>query len=172
MSDGTSADTGSGESAFGSAKAAAAAAAEKVRESAPGAYDASAKAARYVGDTASEHPAFVLIGTAALAFLGGLLKPRKRRKWSRSAEAVQLAEGWTRDERSGAIGGTGRFRCCDERRRVCYAQCAREPNFGFIDCGSSGRRYRLLAAEPPVRGIRGWDFSSHQPGAFPYYRLA
>ena len=76
MSDGTSADTGSGESVFGSAKDAAAAAAEKVRESAPGAYDASAKAARYVGDTASEHPAFVLIGTAALAFLGGLLTGR------------------------------------------------------------------------------------------------
>ena len=170
MSDGTSADTGSGESAFGSAKDAAAAAAERMCESAPGAYDASAKAARYVGDTASEHPAFVLIGTAASH--SRRITDRKRRQWSRSAEAVQLAEAWTRDERSGAIGGTWRFRCCDERRRVCYAQCAREPNFGFIDCGSSGRRYRLLAAEPPVRGIRGWDFSSHQPGAFPYYRLA
>ena len=73
-------------------KDAAAAAAEKVRESAPGAYDASAKAARYVGDTASEYPAFVLIGTAALAFLGGLLTGRG--EVEPLAEAVQLAEAW------------------------------------------------------------------------------
>jgi ElaB/YqjD/DUF883 family membrane-anchored ribosome-binding protein len=76
MSDRTSADTSTVKSAIGSAKDAAASAAEKLRESAPGAYDASAKAARYVGDTASEHPVFVLIGTAALAFLSGLLTGR------------------------------------------------------------------------------------------------
>ena len=76
MSDRTSADTSTVKSAIGSAKDAAAAAAEKVRESAPGAYDASAKAARYLGDTASEYPTFVLIGTAAIAFLSGLLTGR------------------------------------------------------------------------------------------------
>jgi hypothetical protein len=73
MSDRTSADTSTIKTAIGSAKDAAASAAEKVRESAPGAYDASAKTARYIGETASEHPAFVLIGTAALAFLSGFL---------------------------------------------------------------------------------------------------
>jgi ElaB/YqjD/DUF883 family membrane-anchored ribosome-binding protein len=74
MSDRTTADTV--KSAIGSAKDAAASAAEKVRESAPGSYDASVRTARYIGETASEHPAFVLIGTAALAFVGGLLTGR------------------------------------------------------------------------------------------------
>jgi len=59
-----------------------------VRATAPGTYDASVKAARYVGDTASEHP--FLVGTAVVAFLGGLLsatsnRGSRRRDWQEQA---------------------------------------------------------------------------------------
>jgi hypothetical protein len=57
---------GSGEGIYGTAKEAIGAAAEQVREASPGTYDAGARAARYVGETASEHP--FLVGTAVLAF--------------------------------------------------------------------------------------------------------
>jgi len=50
-----------------------ASAAEKVRASAPDAYEAAKKAASYVGETATEHPVSVLLGTAAFAFLVGYL---------------------------------------------------------------------------------------------------
>ena len=52
---------------------AAASVADKVRESAPGAYDAAKNAASYVGETATEHPVSVLLGTAVFAFLVGYL---------------------------------------------------------------------------------------------------
>ena len=71
VSDKSSADTGAGESAFQAAKDAVASAAEQVRASAPGAYDASTKAARYVGEATADHPLPVLLVTAALAFLAG-----------------------------------------------------------------------------------------------------
>lgn len=71
MSDKPSADTDAGGGAFQAAKDAVASAAEQVRASAPGAYDASAKAARYVGETTADHPLPVLLLTAALAFLAG-----------------------------------------------------------------------------------------------------
>ena len=68
MSDRTWADTG-----IAAATDAVASAAEQVRASAPGAYDASKRAASYVGETASEHPVSVLLGTAAVAFIAGYL---------------------------------------------------------------------------------------------------
>ena len=68
MSDKPSDDAGTG-GAFQAAKDAVASAAEQVRASAPGAYDASAKAARYVGEATADHPLPVLLVTAALAFL-------------------------------------------------------------------------------------------------------
>jgi ElaB/YqjD/DUF883 family membrane-anchored ribosome-binding protein len=71
VSDKPSADTNAGGSAFQAAKDAVASAAEQVRANAPGAYDASAKAARYVGETTADHPLPVLLVTAALAFLAG-----------------------------------------------------------------------------------------------------
>jgi hypothetical protein len=66
-----SAGTDAGENGFQAAKDAVASAAEKVRASAPGAYDAGAKAAHYVGEATAEHPISVLLVTAALAFLAG-----------------------------------------------------------------------------------------------------
>ena len=71
MSDKPSTDTDAGGSAFQAAKDAVSSAAEQVRASAPGAYDASARAARYVGDATAEHPLPVLLVTAAVAFLAG-----------------------------------------------------------------------------------------------------
>ena len=68
MSDRTGADTGTA-----TATDAVASAAEQVRTSASGAYDASKKAASYVGETASEYPVSTLLGTAAVAFLAGYL---------------------------------------------------------------------------------------------------
>jgi hypothetical protein len=73
MSDETSADTGTTQGTFQAAKDAVGSAAEQVRAAAPGAYDAGAKAARYVGDTASEHPISVLLATAVLAYFAGYL---------------------------------------------------------------------------------------------------
>jgi hypothetical protein len=84
MSDNTSGG-GSGEGIYGAAKEAAGSAAEQVRATAQGTYDAGAKAARYVGETTSEHP--FLVGTVVIiAFLGGLLsatlnRDTRRRNW-------------------------------------------------------------------------------------------
>jgi ElaB/YqjD/DUF883 family membrane-anchored ribosome-binding protein len=86
MSDETSGDTGEG--VLHAAKEAIGSAAEKVRAAAPGTYDAGAKAARYVGETASEHP--YLVGIAVIAFLGGVLsatvsRDNRRRDWQEQA---------------------------------------------------------------------------------------
>ena len=80
---------GSGEGIYGAAKEALGSAAEQVRATAPGTYDAGAKAARYIGETASEHP--FLVGTAVIAFLGGLLtatvsRDNRRRDWQGQAQ--------------------------------------------------------------------------------------
>src|SRR3954462_7855626 len=73
MSDNTSGG-GSGEGIYGAAKEAAGSAAEQVRATAQGTYDAGAKAARYVGETASEHP--FLVGSAVIiAFFGAFSRP-------------------------------------------------------------------------------------------------
>jgi hypothetical protein len=79
---------GNGEGIYGAAKEALGSAAEQVRATAPGTYDAGAKAARYIGETASEHP--FLVGTAVIAFLGGLLsatvsRDNRRRDWQGQA---------------------------------------------------------------------------------------
>jgi ElaB/YqjD/DUF883 family membrane-anchored ribosome-binding protein len=76
------------ESLLGSAKEALGSAAEQVRAAAPGTYDAGVRAARYVGETASEHP--FLVGIAVIAFLGGLLsatvnRDSRRRGWQEEA---------------------------------------------------------------------------------------
>jgi ElaB/YqjD/DUF883 family membrane-anchored ribosome-binding protein len=88
MSDTTSGG-GSGEGIYGAAKEAIGSAAEQVRATAPGTYDAGVKAARYVGETASEHP--FLVGAAIIiAFLGGILsvtgnRDNRRRDWQEQA---------------------------------------------------------------------------------------
>ena len=56
----------SGEGVYDAAKEAIGSAAEQVKAAAPGTYDAGARAARYVGETASEHP--FLVGTAVSRF--------------------------------------------------------------------------------------------------------
>ena len=81
MSDRTS-GAESGEGVYGAAKEAIGSAAEQVRAAAPGTYDAGARAARYVGETASEHP--FLVGTAVIAFLGGILSATVSRSNRRS----------------------------------------------------------------------------------------
>jgi ElaB/YqjD/DUF883 family membrane-anchored ribosome-binding protein len=89
MSDKMSGDDTNGEGVFSAAKEAIGSAAEKVRATAPGTYDAGAKAARYVGETASQHPFPVLLGTAAVAFLSGWLiattSTDDRRGWQKEA---------------------------------------------------------------------------------------
>jgi ElaB/YqjD/DUF883 family membrane-anchored ribosome-binding protein len=79
MSERTWTDDGSGEGGF--------------RAAASGAQDAATKAAQYVTETTSEHPASVLIGalgTAALAFLVGYVSNnRSRRDWERQASDWQ-----------------------------------------------------------------------------------
>lgn len=69
MSDKPSPDTDTGGSGFQAAKDAVASAAEQVRASAPGAYDAGAKAARYVGEATADHPVSALLVTLPWPFL-------------------------------------------------------------------------------------------------------
>jgi ElaB/YqjD/DUF883 family membrane-anchored ribosome-binding protein len=80
----------SGEGVYGNAKEAIGSAAEQVRAAAPGTYDAGARAARYVGETASEHP--FLVGTAVIAFLGGILSATVSR--SNRGEWQEQARNW------------------------------------------------------------------------------
>jgi ElaB/YqjD/DUF883 family membrane-anchored ribosome-binding protein len=87
MSDKTSVG-GSDEGIYGAAKEAMGSAAEQVRAAGPGTYEAGVKAARYVGETASEHP--LILGTLVAAFLGGLLsvavgRDHHRRDWREQA---------------------------------------------------------------------------------------
>ena len=70
-------DRGWADTRTASATDAVASAAEKVRESAPGAYDAAKNAANYVGETATEHLVSMLLGTASFAFLVGYLSNRR-----------------------------------------------------------------------------------------------
>jgi ElaB/YqjD/DUF883 family membrane-anchored ribosome-binding protein len=81
----------SGEGVYGAAKEAIGAAAEQVRAAAPGTYDAGARAARYVGETASEHP--FLVGTAVIAFLGGVLSATVSRS-NRRSDWQEQARNW------------------------------------------------------------------------------
>jgi len=83
---------GNGQGVYGAAKEAIESAAEQVRAAAPGTYEASAKAARYVGDTASEHPFPLLAGAIAIAFFSGWLLPKggdSRRDWQKQARNWQ-----------------------------------------------------------------------------------
>jgi ElaB/YqjD/DUF883 family membrane-anchored ribosome-binding protein len=77
-------ETDAGGGPFQAAKDAVASAAEQVRASAPSAYEASAKAARYVGEATADHPLPVLLVTAALAFLAGYASHTRREddRWS------------------------------------------------------------------------------------------
>jgi len=67
-------------------------AAEQVRAAAPGAHGTGAKAAQYVGSTASEHPLTTLLVMAGLAYLAGVLSNNSRgrpRSWWDSAETLR-----------------------------------------------------------------------------------
>ena len=81
----------SGEGVYSAAKEAIGSAAEQVRAAAPGTYDAGARAARYVGEAASEHP--FLVGTAVIAFLGGLLSATVSRS-NRRSDWQEQARNW------------------------------------------------------------------------------
>ena len=105
MSDKPSDDAGTGGGAFQSAKDAVASAAEQVRASAPSAYDASAKAAHYVGEATADHPLPVLLVTAALAFLAGYASHTRREddRWSwRNQAADWQKRGYELGERARA----------------------------------------------------------------------
>jgi ElaB/YqjD/DUF883 family membrane-anchored ribosome-binding protein len=91
MSDNKMSGGGNGEGMYGAAKEAIGSAAEQVRATAPEAYDAGARAARYVGETASEHP--LLVGTAVIAFLGGLLSATVNRS-NRRGDWQEQARNW------------------------------------------------------------------------------
>ena len=84
-------DGGNGPGVYDTAKDAIASAAEKVRAAAPDTYDAGARAARYVGETASEHPTSILAGAVGLAFLGWLLAKSldTRPSWQKQARSWQ-----------------------------------------------------------------------------------
>jgi hypothetical protein len=82
----------SGEGVYGAAKEATGSAAEQVRAAAPGTYDAGARAARYVGETVSEHP--FLVGTAVIAFLGGILSATVSRSSNRRSDWQEQARNW------------------------------------------------------------------------------
>jgi len=71
MADKNSSDTNTVQDAYRTAKDAVSSAADQVRATAPGAYDTGARAARYVSDTASDHPISLMLATAALAYLAG-----------------------------------------------------------------------------------------------------
>ena len=81
----------SGEGGYGAAKEAIGAAAEQVRAAAPRTYDAGARAARYVGETASEHP--FVVGIAVVAFVGGLLSATVSRS-NRRSDWREQARNW------------------------------------------------------------------------------
>ena len=91
MSDRTSGGESGEGGVYGAAKEAIGAAAEQVRAAAPGTYDAGARAARYVGETASEHP--FLVGTAVIAFLGGILSATVSRS-NRRSDWQEQARNW------------------------------------------------------------------------------
>jgi len=80
------------EGVYGAAKEAIGSAAEQVRAAAPGAYDAGARAARYVGEMASEHP--ILVGIAVIAFLGGILSATVSRSSNRRSDWQEQARNW------------------------------------------------------------------------------
>src|SRR5690349_20773501 len=82
----------SAEGVYGAAKEAIGSAAEQVRAAAPGTYDAGARATRYVGETASEHP--FLVGTAVVAFLGVILAATLTRSSNRRSGWQQQARNW------------------------------------------------------------------------------
>jgi ElaB/YqjD/DUF883 family membrane-anchored ribosome-binding protein len=82
----------SAEGVYGAAKEAIGSAAEQVRAAAPETYDAGARAARYMGETASEHP--FLVGTAVVAFLGVILSATLSRSSNRRSEWQEQARNW------------------------------------------------------------------------------
>jgi ElaB/YqjD/DUF883 family membrane-anchored ribosome-binding protein len=93
-------------STYGAAKEAVGSAAEKVRDVAPDAYDAGVRAARYVGDTAAEHPFSMLAGAAALALCGWLMAKSgdTRPNWQKQAG------DWQRQARNLQERGYGQVR--------------------------------------------------------------
>ena len=69
-------------------------AAEQVRASATGAYDAAKSAAGYVGETASEYPLSVLVGATVVAFLAGYLS--NTRSGDRESDWQRRSRDWQR----------------------------------------------------------------------------
>ena len=89
MSDGTSVDNGTAAAADALSSAA-----EQVRTSATGAYDAAKSAAGYVGETASEYPISVLLGATVVAFLAGYLT--NTRSGPRESDWQKRSRDWQR----------------------------------------------------------------------------
>lgn len=91
MSNTTSTGSSSSPETLRTAREAVDSAAERIKAAGPAAYDAGAKAAQYVGSTASEYPLTTLLVTAALAYLAGVLTNSYRdgqQNWQNSADAI------------------------------------------------------------------------------------
>ena len=131
MSDKTP-DSGSGEGVYGTARDAVSSAAEHVRAAAPGTYDAGVKAARYVGETASEHP--LLVGMAAIAFVAGLLSAAVGRRHD-SRDWQGQAQNWR--DRGYEMGGSVRSMAPDVSKTATDA----------------GRYVSQSVAENPMSGL-------------------
>jgi hypothetical protein len=82
------------QSTSSTAKDAVESAAEQVRAAAPGVYDASAKAGRYVEEVASEHPLPILLAAPALAFAAGHVSYTRSR--DNRGGRRRLAKTWLR----------------------------------------------------------------------------
>jgi len=92
MSDSTSSGSSASQETLRAAGNAVGSAAEQIKATASGAYDAGAKASQYVGSTASEHPLTTLLITAGVAYLAGALSSRSRsgsQSWRDSADAIR-----------------------------------------------------------------------------------
>jgi ElaB/YqjD/DUF883 family membrane-anchored ribosome-binding protein len=138
VSDKPSADTGAGGSAFQAAKDAVTSAAEQVRASAPGAYEASMKAGHYVGEAAADHPLTTLLVTATVAFLAGYASHTRgeddRRGW-RNRTGDWQKRGYELSERARAAAPAVSQAATDAGQYV--AKNAREhPIPGAIIAGS------------------------------------
>ena len=120
------------QSTYQTVKDAAASAAEQVRSAAPGIYDASTRAGRYVGDVTSEHPIPVLLAAVATAFFAGYSsRPREdhRTGWERRARDWQ--------KRGSELGARAREAVPDASRAAAdagqyVASTVREHPYGVI----------------------------------------
>ena len=123
---------------YGAATDAIGSAAEKVRAAAPDTYDAGVKAARYVGETAFEHPLPVLAGAAALACFGWLLAKSSdnRPSWQKQARSWN-ERGHNMNERVRSAAPDV-SRAADQAGDMCTGLCAEYPVSGLLVAAAAG----------------------------------